>query len=208
MKEIFRLDGPLMRFLNTLGDMITLSILWLVCSLPVVTMGASTVALYTISMEYSEEGSMLIRRFLKAFRENLLKGSLAGLLFLGIAVLLFFDFRIIEGMVQGGGTLKIAAVIVAFICAMVCVYTFPLLAYYEQTLTQTMKNALLIGLSNLPSTALLLVIHGLPVAAAVVNPEMFVSWALPFLSFMGAGVIALLSSRILKRVFAKYGTNT
>ena len=204
MKEFFRYDGPLTRFLNTLADLIILSIVWLVCSLPIVTMGASTVALYTITMHYGEDDTVLIRRFWKAFRENLKKGSIAGVVFLFIGVVLFFDFRIIAGMSQNADMFKTAAWIVTVLCFVMYIYTFPLLASFEQTLIQTMKNALLIGLSNPPETILLLTVHILPVVAAVVNLEMFVSYALLFFSFMGAGVISLISTWILKRVLAKY----
>lgn len=204
MKDFFRYDGPLTRFLNTLADLIILSIMWLVCSLPIVTMGASTVSLYAITMNYGEDDTGLIRRFWKAFRENFKKGSIAGVVFLLIGVVLFFDFRIIVGMSQNADMFKIAAWFVTILCFVMYIYTFPLLACYEQTLIQTMKNALLIGLSNLPATILLLVVHILPVVAAVVNLEMFVRYASLFLSFMGAGVISLISTCILKRVLAKY----
>lgn len=204
MKEIFQLDGPLMRFLNTLADMITLSLLWLLCSLPVITVGASTVALYTITMRYNDDDSALIKRFFQAYKENLKKGSIAGLIFLVMAVLLFLDFRIIEGMVGMAQAMKIAAWAAAVICAATCIYTFPLLASFEQTLFQTLKNALFMAILNLPSTILALLLHAVPVLAAALNPEMFVGYALPFLSFMGVGIIAFLTSWMMKRIFAKY----
>lgn len=204
MKEIFRLDGPLVRFLSTLADMIIISLLWLLCSLPVVTVGASTVALYTITMRYQEDDSALISRFFRAFKENLKKGSAAGLVFLVMAVLLFLDFRIVAGMSEMVQAMKTAVWIVAAFCAATCIYTFPLLAGFEQTLFQTLKNALFMAILNLPATILVLLLHGVPVLAAILNPEMFISYALPFLSFMGVGTIAFLTSRIMKRVFAKY----
>ena len=46
MKGIFGYDSPLMGALTAIGDCICLSVLWIVFSLPVVTIGASTTALY------------------------------------------------------------------------------------------------------------------------------------------------------------------
>ena len=204
MKEIFQLDGPLMRFLNTLADMITISIMWFVCSLPIVTMGASTVALYAVTMHYTEDDSGLIRRYLKAFRENLRKGSAAGLILMLVGLLLVIDLQIIAGLTQYQQAAKAAVWVGIGIYAIILVHTFPLLACFEQTLLQTMKNALFIGLSNLPATLLLLVVHSLPFIAAVVNPNLFIHYALPILTFMGIGILTFLNSRALKRVYAKY----
>ena len=204
MKEFFRWDGPLMRFLNSVADMILLSMLWAVFSLPVVTMGASTAALYSIIMRYSEDDTMLLRRFWQAFRENLKRGCAAGLIFTAYAALLVLGIPILNGMEADSPVLRIAVWVSAFFCASICVYTFPLLSQFDQKLMQTMKNALIISMCNLPSTLLVLLIHAIPLFTAIVNPDMFLSRALPFLSFMGAGTIALLSGWVIKRVLRKY----
>ena len=44
--RVFRYQGGLWRALNTLTDIMALSVLWLLCSLPVLTLGAATTALY------------------------------------------------------------------------------------------------------------------------------------------------------------------
>ena len=59
MRNFLRYDGPLGRFLNSVADMVLLNLLWLLCSLPVVTIGASTVALYTVTLRYPEDDSGL-----------------------------------------------------------------------------------------------------------------------------------------------------
>ena len=47
MKRLFDLDSPLIEALTKIGDCICLSALWLVFSLPVFTIGASSTALYS-----------------------------------------------------------------------------------------------------------------------------------------------------------------
>ena len=44
--RVFRYQGWLWRALNTLTDILALSVLWLLCSIPVLTLGAATTALY------------------------------------------------------------------------------------------------------------------------------------------------------------------
>ena len=41
-----KIDNPFFRFMGKLGDLVILSVLWLLCCLPVVTIGASTTALF------------------------------------------------------------------------------------------------------------------------------------------------------------------
>lgn len=204
MRNFLRYDGPLGRFLNSVADMVLLNLLWLLCSLPVVTIGASTVALYTVNLRYPEDDSGLAKLFFLAFRNNWKQGMAAGLLFLAAAASLILDFKIVQGLSDGWQVLKTILWAAVFVCLMMYVYTFPLLARYDQTLGKTLRNALLLGLSNLPATLLVMLLHALPVVAVVLNPEMFVSFALPFLTFLGPGILSFLSAQVMKRVYARY----
>ena len=57
---------------------------------------------------------------------------------------------------------------------------------------------------KIPATLLVMLLHALPVVAVVLNPEMFVSFALPFLTFLGPSILSFLSAQVMKRVFARY----
>ena len=46
LQGIFNYDNPVWRFIGKLGDLIILNILWIVCSIPVFTAGASATAVY------------------------------------------------------------------------------------------------------------------------------------------------------------------
>ena len=58
MKNLFNVENPVWVFMGKLVDMLILSGLWVICSLPVVTIGASTAALYyvTLKLANNEEG--------------------------------------------------------------------------------------------------------------------------------------------------------
>ncbi len=45
MRRIFGLDSPLVETLSTIGDIICISALWIIFSLPVFTMGAASAAM-------------------------------------------------------------------------------------------------------------------------------------------------------------------
>lgn len=94
MKGIFSIDNPVWIFIGKLADLCILTCLWAVGSIPVITLGASTAALYTVSWELSEnrEG-YLIRQFFRAYRANLKRGTAAELILALVGVILFTDLR-------------------------------------------------------------------------------------------------------------------
>lgn len=69
--KFFSVDSPLYRFLSKLLDVIRLNFLWILFSIPLVTIGASTVAALSVALKMADDEEGYIgRSFLKAFREN------------------------------------------------------------------------------------------------------------------------------------------
>ena len=75
--------NPLFSFLNLLGQLILLSILWTVCCLPIITVGASTVALYyTVVKVLRRTQDSLFAAFFREFRNNFLQSLNINMVFL------------------------------------------------------------------------------------------------------------------------------
>lgn len=75
--------NPLFSFLNLLGQLILLSILWTVCCLPIITVGASTVALYyTVVKVLRRNQDSLFAAFFREFRNNFLQSLNINMVFL------------------------------------------------------------------------------------------------------------------------------
>lgn len=203
MKEEYRKESPVIRFLNQLGDVMGMSMLWLVCSLPLITIGASTAGLYAVVMREEMDG--VVKPFFKGFRSSFRKATAAEGIFLLIGGILLADLSWLRGMEAEWASLLATLIrVLMALAAATAIYTFPLIAVFEQSLRQTLKNALLIALSNLPTTLLLLAAHAIPVLLIVLNPDMFIRYALPVVTFLGAGLLAVLSGWRLKKVLAKY----
>ena len=80
MKQLFDLNNPVMRFIIKLFDCMLLSVLWVVFSLPVFTMGAASTALYSAVYHHiRREEDYLWHSFYSAFRENFKRSTLAWL---------------------------------------------------------------------------------------------------------------------------------
>ena len=93
---IFSLDSKFMRFVDQLVDVVILNLLWLVCCLPIITIGASTVAAYRVSMRMidSEEG-YIAKSFFRSFRANFVQGTLLWLLNAAAVYALYLDWQIV-----------------------------------------------------------------------------------------------------------------
>ena len=85
--------------LSALIDMIWAGFLWLLCSLPVLTIGASSTALYyvTVKCVRHERGS-LTRSFFRCFRENFRQATLLLLLLVLYVLIGLADIRILGSM--------------------------------------------------------------------------------------------------------------
>ena len=92
-------DSGIMRVLSKICDIVCLNVLWLVCSLPIITIGASTTALYTVMLKLvkNEEG-YIFKGFLHAFKLNFKQSTIIWLILLLCGGVCFVDYRISEMM--------------------------------------------------------------------------------------------------------------
>lgn len=82
MKEkIFNMDSPFFRCMSLIGDMMLLNLMWILCSIPLVTIGASTTALLYTGMKLAKgRDGYVIRNFWKSFRQNFLQSTVIWLI--------------------------------------------------------------------------------------------------------------------------------
>ena len=106
MRRLFDINNPLMRFLIAFFDLMALSVMWMVFSLPVVTMGAASAALYSAAYHHVRKGEgYLWSSFWSAFRENLRRSTLCWLAELLVLGLLTADVLILRGYILKGYSL-------------------------------------------------------------------------------------------------------
>lgn len=202
MRGIFNLDGPLFSALNKFSDLIILNLLFVVCSLPIVTIGASLTALsyVTLKMKEGEEG-YVARSFFRSFKQNFRQATVIWIFMLLIAVLMFMDFRIMrlyEGTV--GTVMRISVYLGAMIWGMILVYVFPLLARFENSIRQTLQNAILLAIANAPKTLLMLAVIFAAVFLTLWNATTII-WGILIWLLIGFSTISYISSILLIPIF-------
>ncbi|MBQ6323178.1 MAG: YesL family protein [Lachnospiraceae bacterium] len=160
MRGFFNLDGPLFSFFSRIADLAILNILFLICSLPIVTIGASLTAMsyVTLKMKDGVEGYVW-KSFLKSFRQNLRQATIIWIGMLLLLGLLGADFLILRTMSGALRSVLFAVVLIGFLLwLLLLLYVFPILSRFDNTIPNTLRNALLIALANAPRALLMVFI--------------------------------------------------
>lgn len=195
-------DNAVMRGLGKICDFIFLNVIWLVCSIPVFTIGASTTALYTVMLKLvkNEEG-YIVKGFFKAFASNFKKSTILWLIILAAACVSGADFYVSGMMVAPlNNIFRVIFIVLGFIVLSVFIYVFPLTARYENSVKNTLKNALLLSIAKLPYTLLMIVITAGPVILTFMTVKTMMIGIMLWI-VIGGALVAWVNSFILRRVF-------
>lgn len=203
MFGIFNLDSPIGRAMNTVADIMILSVLWVVCSLPVFTVGAATTALYYASMRSVRQEGSVFKDFFRAFRDNFKKSLMFTLLLAGAVLLIAGDFWIFSKVqLAGESVLRVILYAVIFLLIMIVSYFFPLLARYDAAVKAHIKNAFLLSISSPLTTLIVAAMNAAPILLFLIKPVWFFR-VLPFITILWVGMAAHINSRILLKLFEK-----
>ena len=196
MNSLLNPESKLMLIFTKIAYSAYLNILWFICCIPVITIGASTTALFYVTLKISkdEEGS-ITKAFFHSFKENLRQGTAIWLILLAFGIILGIDGYVLYHMRFENvfWTLCTAVFCVAAAAyAIILMYIFPLLARFDNTIGAMFKNALFIGVRFLFCTALMAVIYFvmLLIVVRIFTPAVI----------FGEGLCALLCSCLLSNI--------
>ena len=196
-------DSPFGQLVMKLCYACYLNLLWFVCCIPIVTIGASTTALYYASLKIARgEDHGVARLFFRSFRENFRQSTVLWLILLAVGLLLGGDGYIVYHLRASSAgapavmwTLILALLIAAAVAyAIVLFYVFPLVASVSNTNWAMLKNSFFIGTHYLFCTILVFAVHFAMFFAVV---RIFT----PLILF-GEGLCALLSAYLMSNILS------
>jgi uncharacterized membrane protein YesL len=197
-----------MRFLTNVADLMILNILFVVLSVPVVTLGATLTALNDTAMKIvSGECTSVTGDFLRSFRTNFRQATLLGLAVGALALVLAAWYVVVENLdVPAVLRLVLLAVfyLVAFRFVLMALYAFPYHAKFENSVWEVLNNSRLMSLRHLFSSLTVLAVTALPVVITIFYPQVTVFGLLWFL--IGFAGIAVVNAVVFTRVFGTYIT--
>ena len=206
MEDFFDPNGKMMEVLWKPIHIMFLNLLWILFSLPVFTIGASTTALYSvfIKMRNGKEGKLL-RDFWDAFLENFRQATVIWLLILLAGAVFTIDIFYFVNMGGFAGTfcamiflgLNVALLLMSF-------YVFPLQAVFDNKIATTLKSALFLSFRHFGWTIVLLALAVL----TFVGVWLFGIVVLWFIFGLAAFINAAIFDRLFKRYYAAEPTES
>lgn len=197
MGRLFSLDNPVMTFLSKLFDVMCLSLLWLIFCLPVVTIGASTTALYYTSVKsIRRDRGYIVREFWHCFKTNFLQSTILWIAMVFLMVLMSANIRWATGITGTVGAILAGIyVMITFLLLGINVYMFPVLSRFTLKILGLLKICLFMMFRHLPSTILLMILFVASVFGVII---------LPILIIIIPAAICLLMSMLMERILKKY----
>ena len=207
MKKFFSGEGGFFGFMDKIASLFWINLLTTVCCIPVITAGASVTACYyvTLKMARNEEG-YLTKSFFKSFRMNFRQSTLIWIIEAALLFIFVADFWIIAtgygGKIPLSNVILVVTGILFFLLIMTATYVFPILARFDNTTANTIKNAFLMSIVNFPKTVALIITNALfPALMYAVIATGKGLWVVPVILCFGVSASAYLCSRILVVIF-------
>ena len=190
--------------LSTFADIVCLNLLWLVCCIPIITIGASTTAMYRVTLKMVRGEGSLVKTFFQAFRENFKQATVIWLILLAVGFIIVLDFKIVSiysfPYERAAGIVFGCIIILIFILLQ---YLFPLIAQFKNTSKNILRNAAIMSIKHFPKTILMILLSTAPIVAWLFIDHWFFYFGSHCI-FGGVALIAYLKSRMLVKIFDAY----
>lgn len=191
-------------FMDALGNVFVLNIFFVIFSIPLITIGASLTALFSVCLKLiNKEEPHLWQAFVSSFKSNFKNATIVWLILIGAFGVLWADNMLIytvEGPLATFYTfVKIFEIV---LLAIIVPFLFPLMARFENTIGNYFKNSFLLAIGNLWNYIKFSLIWFVPVLVTVKYPVVFVStWYLWLILLFGT--MAYLSSKVVNNIFTR-----
>lgn len=200
MGNFFSIDSSLMRGMSKVADLMILNLLFILTSIPIITIGASMSAMHYVLIKINKnEGSYVAKMYFSSFKENFVQGTVLWLVNIAGIALFAYDvyvFFFANNTLPTLALIFVLAVGVLFI--MTTIYFYPLQARFINPVGKTIRNAFFVMILNFPKSILIMLIYCIPVAIVILA-----SFFIPAVLLFGFSVPGYLAVKLYSKVFAK-----
>ncbi len=188
MRNFLKFDSPVMQLLSQIFNFLLITILWILCSLPILTIGVSLTAAETVAMKLiTGEDDTVIKLFFKSFRESFKQGLILwGVLMPLLAVVVLSSLFLLSETGKGYQLIWFPTGILLLLIMTVFVHGLPQIARYSNGLVQIIKNSyyFLVMFPIYTITMILLVL--MPIFVFLFRPGVILRYGeIPLLLYLG-----------------------
>lgn len=193
-------ENPVWQFMGRIADLMILNAMALIFSIPIITIGASWTALYYCTVKIvRKEDTYVWKEFWNSFKSNFKQATIIWLILIPFLAILFVDVLMwYNDPTLLPKVLKVTTVIVICIVLAITIYVFPILSHFDNTTRNTLKNAFLVSMINIPYTLYFMFLLFLPIVIVWIDLRFMMLDML-----MGISLPALLASFGWSRIFKK-----
>lgn len=199
MNQDYYNKHKLVNAISKIFECISVGIFWIGFCIPIITIGASTTALYyTITKTVRHDRGYVWQEFWGSFKSNFKQSTVIWMIMLMIYAIVAFDYYVLYSLSNGTGAFQVFVVvfiIVTMLLVMWSLYVFPYVARFSNSTKAILKNSLMMMHLNLQWSILLLVLFVIEIGMALLLPISIV---------LLAGAYMLLNSLIMERIFRKH----
>ena len=191
-------DNLFGRIMGKLWMMIGASLMFVLFSLPVITIGPALAAVFYVMLKSLHTNDYVnpIKAFWEGFKSNLKQGILATLHYAGLSFLLVLDIRFCS---YSGGVFeyfKYACYAILFLVIVEAVYLMPVLASFEDTFPHQLRNAFFFAARKVWKVPLAVALFVVPIAVIVLDEKNRPLYAFLWVTIW-PGLIAMMVSELL-----------
>lgn len=198
-------DNVIHIFLNKLGDIIVANLLFLVCCIPIITIGPALTALYHCMLRTVKgNNNGTTKTFFRALKENFRQSLIVWLGLLAVGFILFLNIRFLQNTASAvSKPLFYVSLGIAGLVIILALYIFPVIAAFANTTMNLLKNAYVFAFLHFPSTLAIAVISILPMFMTYRDVKLMPLYACCWF-FFGFGLTAYVNSLLLYRMFKPF----
>ena len=201
MGSLFSYDNKFFTALSRITDAIILGVLWMICCIPVFTIGTSSTAFYyAYNKSIRQKRGYVWSSFFEGFKTNFKQSTKVWLLFIAMYVLILIDCIILQAMLDQNELAGYFVVIIFGILLLIIMWSlflFPYMARFEDRIKVIIKNSILITIANAPWALLLFIVFAVCAVVFVI---------IPITTLFVPAIYMWIANLILERVFRKYMT--
>ncbi|MDO5701893.1 MAG: YesL family protein [Lachnospiraceae bacterium] len=185
--------------------LVAANLMFVLCSLPIVTAGPALVALYHVMLRILRGESELspVREFFKGFKDNFKQAIVCWLVYLLIMAVAVIDYRFLRGMTGAAVFFKYAVAVIAIVATIIMLFLAPVMAAFADTIPHLLRNAVFFAVKNPLRVIAIAVIFGTPVALTYLHVRYQPLYAFCWF-FFGVSAVVMASSSLLIKDFEKY----
>ena len=198
MEKLFNnrfIDG-----ISKIADVILISFYFLACSLPLVTIGASSTALYYATHKCIYKGRGYTTEFFHSFKDNFKQSTLSWLIFILLYAILGGDIYITRNYLSPDSPFAAASIffmVLLVFTVLWAIYHFAYIARFENGFKESFKVSAVFMIANIGWTLVILVL---------LIAIYYLCYRFLFLILFAPGIISCTLHPILEKVFRKYMT--